>query len=76
MGKLFVELWDKTGRVRHTETEYSISGPESFSVSDRFDIVNGFRIELIGFEVDFPAEVAIRDRKRRRSRCGSVERWG
>jgi len=31
VGKLFVELWDKTGRVRHTETEYSISGSESFS---------------------------------------------
>jgi len=49
---------------------------QEVTVSDRFDIVNGCRIELIGFEVDFPAEVAIRDRKRRRSRCGSVERWG
>lgn len=30
VGKLFVELWDKTGRVRHSATEYSSSGPESF----------------------------------------------
>jgi outer membrane protein OmpA-like peptidoglycan-associated protein len=30
-GRLFVELSDKTGRVRHAERAYTISGPESFS---------------------------------------------
>lgn len=30
-GKLFVELWDKFGRVRHANQKYSISGPQSFS---------------------------------------------
>lgn len=30
-GKLSVELWDKIGRVRHADTEYSIEGPASFS---------------------------------------------
>ncbi|HEU5074403.1 MAG TPA: OmpA family protein [Polyangiaceae bacterium] len=31
LGKLFVELWDKTGRVRHVQQKYSITGPQSFS---------------------------------------------
>jgi outer membrane protein OmpA-like peptidoglycan-associated protein len=30
-GKLFAELFDKSGRVRHAQREYSIRGPESFS---------------------------------------------
>lgn len=30
LGKLFVELWDKTGRVRHANRTYQISGPQSF----------------------------------------------
>ncbi len=30
-GKLFVELWDKFGRVRHANQKYSITGPQSFS---------------------------------------------
>jgi len=30
VGKLFVELWDKTGRVRHIEQRYSIAGPKTF----------------------------------------------
>lgn len=30
VGNLFVELWDKTGRVRHVEQRYSITGPKSF----------------------------------------------
>src|SRR5690606_12294110 len=30
-GQLFVELWDKTGRVRHVEQSYQISGPQTFS---------------------------------------------
>lgn len=30
LGKLFVELWDKSGRVRHAGRKYSISGPQSF----------------------------------------------
>jgi len=31
LGKLFVELYDKSGRARHVDTKYTISGPESFS---------------------------------------------
>jgi outer membrane protein OmpA-like peptidoglycan-associated protein len=31
LGALFVELWDKLGRVRHATRQYSISGPVSFS---------------------------------------------
>jgi hypothetical protein len=31
LGRLFVELFDRTGRVRHVETAYEISGPLSFS---------------------------------------------
>lgn len=30
LGKLFVELFDKTGRVRHVETAYRIDGPQKF----------------------------------------------
>ncbi|MEO7033657.1 MAG: OmpA family protein, partial [Polyangiaceae bacterium] len=30
LGKLFVELWDKSGRVRHANRKYTISGPASF----------------------------------------------
>ena len=30
LGKLFVELWDSTGRVRHANRTYTISGPQSF----------------------------------------------
>src|SRR5690606_34111059 len=30
LGKLFAELWDKTGSEVHPHTEYSISGPMSF----------------------------------------------
>lgn len=30
LGKLLVELWDKSGRVRHAGRKYSISGPQSF----------------------------------------------
>jgi outer membrane protein OmpA-like peptidoglycan-associated protein len=30
LGKLFVELWDKTGRVRHANRTYEITGPQSF----------------------------------------------
>jgi len=30
IGKLFVELWDKTGRLRHVEQRYSITGPQAF----------------------------------------------
>jgi outer membrane protein OmpA-like peptidoglycan-associated protein len=30
LGKLFVELWDKTGRVRHANQTYQITGPQSF----------------------------------------------
>jgi hypothetical protein len=29
-GKLFVELWDKTGRVRHANCSYEITGPQPF----------------------------------------------
>jgi outer membrane protein OmpA-like peptidoglycan-associated protein len=29
LGKLFVELWDKAGRVRHANRDYTISGPVS-----------------------------------------------
>jgi hypothetical protein len=31
LGRLFVELFDRTGRVRHAETDYEVSGPMSFS---------------------------------------------
>jgi outer membrane protein OmpA-like peptidoglycan-associated protein len=31
LGRLFVELLDKTGRVRHANREYTITGPEEFS---------------------------------------------
>lgn len=31
LGRLFIELWDKTGRVRHANRDYTIDGPESFS---------------------------------------------
>jgi len=30
LGKLCVELWDKTGRVRHANRTYQITGPQSF----------------------------------------------
>ena len=30
LGKLFVELWDKTGRVRHALRNYRVTGPQSF----------------------------------------------
>src|SRR5690606_35300734 len=30
LGKLFAELWDKTGSEVHAHTEYTISGPMSF----------------------------------------------
>lgn len=30
-GRLFLELYDKTGRVRHADSAYTIEGPESFS---------------------------------------------
>jgi outer membrane protein OmpA-like peptidoglycan-associated protein len=30
LGKLFVELWDKTGRVRHANRTYQITGPQPF----------------------------------------------
>lgn len=30
LGKLFVELWDKTGRVRHANRSYQITGPQTF----------------------------------------------
>jgi outer membrane protein OmpA-like peptidoglycan-associated protein len=30
LGKLFVELWEKTGRVRHAKRTYQITGPQSF----------------------------------------------
>jgi hypothetical protein len=30
LGKLFVELWDKTGRFRHAQRTYQISGPQPF----------------------------------------------
>jgi outer membrane protein OmpA-like peptidoglycan-associated protein len=29
LGTLFVELWDKTGRARHAECKYKITGPEA-----------------------------------------------
>jgi len=31
VGKIFVELFDRNGRVRHANREYTIEGPESFS---------------------------------------------
>lgn len=31
LGKLFVELWDKMGRVRHANRTYQITGPQSFA---------------------------------------------
>jgi len=30
LGKLLVELWDKTGRARHANRTYQITGPQSF----------------------------------------------
>jgi flagellar motor protein MotB len=30
LGRLFVELWDKTGRLRHVDRPYTITGPMSF----------------------------------------------
>jgi outer membrane protein OmpA-like peptidoglycan-associated protein len=30
LGKLFVELWDKTGRSRHANRTYQITGPQAF----------------------------------------------
>jgi outer membrane protein OmpA-like peptidoglycan-associated protein len=30
LGELFVELWEKTGRVRHANSAYQITGPQSF----------------------------------------------
>jgi outer membrane protein OmpA-like peptidoglycan-associated protein len=30
LGKLFAELWDKTGRVRHANRKYQITGPQAF----------------------------------------------
>jgi hypothetical protein len=30
LGKLFVELWDHTGRVKHANRTYKITGPQSF----------------------------------------------
>jgi outer membrane protein OmpA-like peptidoglycan-associated protein len=31
LGALFVELWDKTGRVRHADRDFTIDGPMPFS---------------------------------------------
>lgn len=31
LGSLFVELWDRTGRVRHARKSYSIRGPQELS---------------------------------------------
>lgn len=31
LGKLFVELWDKSGKVLHKQQSYTITGPQSFS---------------------------------------------
>ncbi|HKO47590.1 MAG TPA: hypothetical protein VJV79_07700 [Polyangiaceae bacterium] len=31
LGTLFVELWDKSGRVRHANRDYTIEGPMQFS---------------------------------------------
>lgn len=31
LGTLFVELWDKSGRVRHANRDYTIDGPMQFS---------------------------------------------
>ncbi|MEO6601617.1 MAG: OmpA family protein, partial [Polyangiaceae bacterium] len=33
LGKLFAELWDKSGRVRHAKRDYTISGPTSLSAT-------------------------------------------
>lgn len=30
LGQLFVELWDKSGRVRHARRSYEITGPQAF----------------------------------------------
>jgi outer membrane protein OmpA-like peptidoglycan-associated protein len=30
LGRLSVELWEKTGRIRHANCDYEIAGPESF----------------------------------------------
>jgi hypothetical protein len=31
LGKLFVELWDKTGRVRHAKQAFQVMGPQEFA---------------------------------------------
>jgi outer membrane protein OmpA-like peptidoglycan-associated protein len=31
LGQLFVELWDKTGRIRHVKRDYIVNGPMSFT---------------------------------------------
>ncbi|HEX7672114.1 MAG TPA: hypothetical protein VF395_21110, partial [Polyangiaceae bacterium] len=31
LGKLFVELWDRTGRTRHAKRDFTIDGPVSFA---------------------------------------------
>jgi outer membrane protein OmpA-like peptidoglycan-associated protein len=62
LGKLFVELFDKTGRVRHANRPFTITGPQSFEATTddegRFlqpDVFPGnyeLRLTLVAFEGD------------------------
>jgi flagellar motor protein MotB len=64
LGKLFVELWDKFGRVRHANRSYQIDGPTTF---DGKTDENGraFHDEVLGgdytlkLQLDFPPEFEI-----------------
>ncbi len=59
LGKLFVELWDKTGRVRHAGQKYSIKGPQSFSGTT--DAAGRLRHELVArgdYELTLTVEIA------------------
>lgn len=57
LGKLFVELFDKTGRVRHALRDFEVSGPQSFSGTT--DENGRFLIEKV-FPGDYSLSLAFR----------------
>jgi OmpA family/Putative peptidoglycan binding domain len=64
LGKLFVELWDKFGRVRHANRKYSITGPQSFDGSTdelgqvrQEDVLGGDY--MLTLSLDFPDDFGI-----------------
>jgi outer membrane protein OmpA-like peptidoglycan-associated protein len=58
LGKLYVELWDKTGRVRHAGSSYKISGPSEFEgLTD--DLGRLLQLDVFpgNYQIEFEVEV-------------------